>query len=187
MNPVLLAAVGVIGLSFAVLALIRPRICLVALVTLDITGLNGVIAEHVGVSMFWPMVLLSLLALLALVRRGRFRFRWSPVILGVLVLYAGFCLSLVNAADPVAAQAALIERGRDLVVFAIVLALLLSTGGAGTLVRSPGGRLRRPGGVDRRPRVRPRQPGRPSSVSATSRWSRRGVPRPPDTPAPWPT
>jgi len=135
-NPVLLAAVGVIGLSFAVLALIRPRICLVALVTLDITGLNGVIAENVGVSMFWPMVLLSLLALLALVRRGQFRFRWSPVILGVLVLYAGFCLSLVNAADPAAAQAVLIERGRDLVVFAIVLALLLSTGGAGTLVRS---------------------------------------------------
>lgn len=136
MNPVLLAAAGVIGLSFAVLALVRPRICLVALVVLDITGLNGVIAENVGVSLFWPMVLLSLLALLALVRRGQFRFRWSPVILGVLVLYAGFCLSLVNAADPAAAQAVLIERGRDLVVFAIVLALLLSTGGAGTLVRS---------------------------------------------------
>ena len=136
MNPVLLAAVGVIGLSFAVLALIRPRICLVALVTLDITGLNGVVAEQVGLSPFWPMVLLSLLALLALVRRGQFRFRWSPVILGVLVLYAGFCLSLVNAADPAAAQAVLIDRGRGLVVFAIVLALLLSTSGAGTLVRA---------------------------------------------------
>lgn len=136
MNPALLAGVGVIGICFAVLALARPRLCLVALVTLDITGLNGVISENVGVSPFWPMVGLSLLALLTLVRRGQFRFRWSPVILGVLVLYAGFCLSLVNAADPAAAQAVLIERGRDLVVFGIVLALLLSTGGAGILIRT---------------------------------------------------
>jgi O-antigen ligase len=136
LNPALLAGVGVIGLGFAVLALLRPRICLVAFVVLDVTGLNNVIAEHVGVSTFWPMMLLSLLALLVLVRRGSFRFRWSPVLLGVLVLYAGFCLSLVNAADPAAAQAVLIERGRDLVVFLLVLALLLSTAGAATLVRA---------------------------------------------------
>ena len=43
MNPVLLVAVGVIGLSFAVLALIRPRICLVALVDL----LDGIYAGNV--------------------------------------------------------------------------------------------------------------------------------------------
>ncbi len=136
MNPALLAGVGVIGIGFAVLALARPRLCLVALVALDITGLNGVISENVGVSPFWPMVGLSVLALLTLVRRGQFRFRWSPVILGVLVLYAGFCLSLVNAADAAAAQAVLFERGRDLVVFALVLALLLSTGGASVLIRT---------------------------------------------------
>lgn len=136
MNPALLAGVGVIGLAFAVLALARPRLCLVALVALDITGLNGVVQENVGISPFWPLVGLSLLALLTLVRRGQLRLRWSPVILGVLVLYAGFCLSLVNAADPAAAQAVLVERGRDLVVFGIVLALLLSTGGASVLIRA---------------------------------------------------
>jgi hypothetical protein len=115
------------GLGFVVLALLRPRVSLLTLVALDVSNLNGVIAEHLGTSPYRPQLALAVLALLVLALRGRLRFAWSPVLLGMAVLTAGFCLSFINAADPITSVALRGERGRDLFYAVVVLALLLST------------------------------------------------------------
>jgi len=122
-----LAVGGLLALlGLLVLALVKPETTLLVLVALDISNINQVIADHVGISPYRPLLALALVALFVLVRRRRFRLRWSPVTLGLLILYAGFCLSLVNAADPVASQSLLLSRGRDLLYYLVVLALVLS-------------------------------------------------------------
>jgi hypothetical protein len=49
------------------------------------------------------------------------------VLLGVGVLFAGFAVSLVGAADPAESVALLASRVRDLFYFVVVYALLLTT------------------------------------------------------------
>ena len=129
MTPVVLAAAGVAVLALSVLALVHPRIALLVLVTLDVSNLNAVIQSHVGVSPYLPQLALAAVALGVMVRRGSFAVKWSPVLLGVLALVAGFCLSFLEAVDPGTSQSLLLAHGRDLVFFVIVYALLLSTQG----------------------------------------------------------
>lgn len=113
-------------LALLALALLRPEVALLALVGLDASNINQVIADGVGVSPYRPLLALALVALFVLVRRRRFRLPWSPVSLGVLLLLAGFCLSFVHASDPVTSQALLISRSRDLLYYVVVLALVIS-------------------------------------------------------------
>lgn len=127
MIPVLVAAAGAVLLAGLVLALLRPQIALLLLVALDVSYINAVIASHVGVSPYLPQLALALVALGVMVRRRMFTFRWSPVLLGLAVLYAGFFISFRDAADPYTSEILLQARIRDLVFFVAVYALVLST------------------------------------------------------------
>nr|WP_161976628.1 O-antigen ligase family protein [Kocuria rosea] len=127
MTPLLISIACAALLAVSVLAVIYPQIALVLLVALDVSHLNGVIQDNLGVSPYLPQLFLAAVALGVMVRRRMFRFSWSPVLLGLAVLFAGFCLSFLSVADPDTSYALLLERGRDLVNFLIVYALLLST------------------------------------------------------------
>jgi O-antigen ligase len=124
---VLLLTAGVAGVAVAALALVRPRVALLLLVVLDVANLNGVIAENVGISPYRALLGLATVALLMVLVRSRSQLSWSPVLLGVAVLFAGFAVSLVGAADPTASVALLTSRLRDLFYFVVVYALLLTT------------------------------------------------------------
>ncbi len=121
MSPVLLVGAGVIGLGFVVLVLFRPRLSLLLLVALDVSNINGVIGDQIGISPYKPQLAIAIVVLLVLIRRRQFRLAWSPVMLGLLVLFAGFLVSFSVAADPVTSQALLTERARDLLYFVVVL------------------------------------------------------------------
>lgn len=127
MKDLILVGGGVLLLAFVVLALRFPRVSLLTLVALDVSNINGVIADQVGISPYKPQLALAVVAVLVMVRRRMFRFAWSPVLLGLMVLAAGFCLSFVAAADPVTSVDLLLSYARDLLYFLVVYALLLST------------------------------------------------------------
>ncbi len=132
----LLLGVALIGVSFVVLAVVRPRVSLLVLVALDISNINGVIADQAGISPYRPQLALAIVVLLIMVRRRMFRISWSPVLLGLLILVAGFCLTFVSADDPVTSQALLFERSRDVLYFVVVFALVLSTDSLKQVVQS---------------------------------------------------
>ncbi len=136
MNPALLAVGATVLALAAVLAVLRPRVALVTLTALDVSGINAVLADHVGTSPYKPELGLAVLALAVLAARRRLRFAWSPVLLGLLVLTAGFCLSFVYAAAPTVSTALLSERMRDLAYFVVVYALVLSTRSVTTVARA---------------------------------------------------
>lgn len=127
MKDLMLVGGGVALLAFVVLALRFPRVSLLTLVALDVSNINGVIADQIGISPYKPQLALAVVAVLVMVRRRMFRFAWSPVLLGLMVLAAGFCLSFVAAADPVTSLDLLLSYARDLLYFLVVYALLLST------------------------------------------------------------
>ncbi|WP_395729537.1 O-antigen ligase family protein [Nakamurella sp.] len=127
MKDLILVAGGVLLLAFVVLAIRFPRVSLLTLVALDVSNINGVIADQLGTSPYKPQLALAVIAVLVMVRRRMFRFAWSPVLLGLMVLAAGFCLSFVAAADPVTSLDLLLSYARDLLYFLVVYALLLST------------------------------------------------------------
>ncbi len=127
MRDLILVGGGILLLAFVVLALRFPRVSLLTLVALDVSNINGVIADQVGVSPYKPQLALAVVAVLVMVRRRMFRFAWSPVLLGLLVLFGGFCLSFVTAADPVTSLDLLLSDARDLLYFLVVYVLLLST------------------------------------------------------------
>ena len=108
---------AVVGVAFLVLVVVRPRVSLLVLVALDISNINAVIAEQLGVSPYRPQLALAILVLLIMAGRRMFRISWSPVLLGLLVLVAGFCVTLLSADDPVTSQALLFERSRDVLSF----------------------------------------------------------------------
>lgn len=129
MTPVLLAAAGAAVLAVSILALVHPRIALLLLVTLDVSHINTVIRDHAGVSPYVPQLALAVFALGVMARRGSFTFKWSPVLLGLMVLFGGLCLTFLDAADPLTSQVLLLEYSRNLVFFVVVYALILSTSG----------------------------------------------------------
>jgi len=126
-NPVVLVVAGFALAAFVVLALLRPQVSLLTLVVLDVSNLNGVLAEHLGTSPYRPQLALAVLVVVVLACRRQLRFAWSPVLLGMTVLMAGFCLSFVHAADPPTSWLLLGTRSRDLFYAVVVLALVLST------------------------------------------------------------
>ncbi|GAA3580038.1 hypothetical protein GCM10022197_42140 [Microlunatus spumicola] len=115
-----------VGLAFVGLALLRPRLVLVMLVGLGVPNLNVVITANTGLSPYLGELGLAALALVVMARRGQLRLAWSPVVTGVLVLYAAFWVSLATAVDPVAGASVMTERSKELVFFVLVLALCLS-------------------------------------------------------------
>jgi O-antigen ligase len=127
MKDLLLVGGGVLLLAFVVLAIRFPRVSLLTLVALDVSNINGVIADQIGTSPYKPQLALAVIAVLVMVRRRMFRFAWSPVLLGLMVLAAGFCLSFVATADPVTSLDLLLSYARDMLYFLVVYALLLST------------------------------------------------------------
>ncbi len=127
MKELLLVGAGVLVAAFVVLAIRFPRISLLSLIALDVSNINGVIADQVGISPYKPQLALAVVAVLVMVRRRMFRFHWSPVLLGAMVLFAGFCISFIAAADPVTSQDVLAGQARDILYFVVVYALLLST------------------------------------------------------------
>jgi len=127
MKDLLLVGAGLLLAAFVVLAVRFPRVSLLTLVALDVSNINGVIADQVGISPYKPQLAIAVVVVLVMVRRRMFRFRWSPVLLGTMVLFAGFCVSFVAAADPVTSQDVLLGQARDMLYFVVVYALLLST------------------------------------------------------------
>ncbi len=127
MKDLLLVGAGLLLAAFVVLAIRFPRVSLLTLVALDVSNINEVIAELVGISPYKPQLALAVVAVLVMLRRRMFRFRWSPVLLGTMVLFAGFCVSFVAAADPMTSQDLLLGQARDMLYFVVVYALLLST------------------------------------------------------------
>ncbi|MCJ8505910.1 O-antigen ligase family protein [Kocuria flava] len=136
MTPLLVAASSAVLLGATVLAVLHPRIILLLLVALDVSYVNAVIAGHVGISPYLPQLFLALVALGVMARRGSFRFAWSPVLVGLLVVYAGFFVSFRAAIDPYNSEILLWARVRDLVFFFVVYALLLSTGKVASVLRA---------------------------------------------------
>lgn len=128
MRDLVLVGGGILLLAFVVLAIRFPRVSLLTLVALDVSNINGVIADQLGISPYKPQLALAVVAVLVMVRRRMFRFAWSPVLLGLMVLFAGFCLTFVAAADPVTSLDLLLSYARDLLYFLVVYVLLLSTG-----------------------------------------------------------
>ena len=127
MNAFFLIAAVIIGVAIAALAVVRPRVALLLLITFDISNLNGVIADQIGISPYKPQLALAVVVLLIILARRRARLAWSPVLLGVVILFAGFCVTLISTDDPVTSEALLSSRSRDLFYFAVVYALLLAT------------------------------------------------------------
>ena len=127
MNAFFLLAAVIIGVAIAALAVVRPRVALLLLITFDISNLNGVIADQIGISPYKPQLALAVVVLLIILARRRARLAWSPVLLGVVILFAGFCVTLISTDDPVTSEALLSSRSRDLFYFAVVYALLLAT------------------------------------------------------------
>lgn len=127
MKDVVLVGGGLIMAAFVVLAITYPRVSLLTLVALDVSNINGVIADQIGTSPYKPQLALAVVVVLVMIRRRMFRFAWSPVLLGAMVLFAGFCLSFVAAADPVTSLDLLSSQARDLLYFVVVYALVLST------------------------------------------------------------
>lgn len=118
---------GLIVVAFVVLAITYPRVSLLTLVALDVSNINGVIADQLGTSPYKPQLALAVVVVLVMMRRRMFRFAWSPVLLGAMVLFAGFCVSFVAAADPLTSLDLLSSQARDLLYFVVVYALVLST------------------------------------------------------------
>jgi O-antigen ligase len=135
-SAALLAAGALAGLAVVALALVRPQVPLLILVALDISNLNEVIANHIGVSPYKPQLGLAVLALLTVVWRRRASLAWSPVLLGLGVLFAGFCVTLFSSDAPATSQALLFSRGRDLFYFVVVYALILTTNAVTNVVRT---------------------------------------------------
>lgn len=135
MSTVAVVVAAVLLVALGTLALARPTVSLVTLVVLDVSNLNGVIADQLGTSPYKPQLALAILALLVLAIRGRFRMAWSPVLLGLLILYTGFCLSFLHAAAPAVSQGLLLGRARDLFYFLVLFALILSTQSLTLVVR----------------------------------------------------
>lgn len=131
-----LVVAALLGAGFVMLALMRPTVSLVTLVTLDVANLNTVIADQVGVSPYRPQLALAVLALAVLACRRRLRIAWSPVLLGLLVLLAACCLSLVQAADPAESLDAIAGRSRDAFHLLVVLTLVLSTRSVEVVIRA---------------------------------------------------
>lgn len=127
MMPVLIIAAGAVLMALVVMALLYPRLALLLLVALDVSRINAVVASHVGISPYLPLLMLAVVAVGVMIRRRMFTFSWSPVLLGLLVVFAGFCLSLRDVADPLTSEGLLEAYLRDLVFFLAVYALVLST------------------------------------------------------------
>jgi O-antigen ligase len=128
MNAFFLLGAVIIGIAVALLAVVRPRVALLLLITFDISNLNGVIAEQIGISPYKPQLALAILVLLIILVQRRPRLAWSPVLLGIAILFAGFCVTLISTDDPATSQALLSSRSRDLFYFVVVYGLLLATG-----------------------------------------------------------
>lgn len=121
--------------GFGVLVVLRPQVSLLTLVVLDVSNVNGVVAEQIGTSPYRPQLALAVLVLAVMFFRRQLRWRWSPVHLGLMVLVAGFCFSFVHAADPGTSTALLGERVRDVFYCLVVFTLTLSTGSVRSVVR----------------------------------------------------
>ena len=115
-----------LGVAFVALAFAHPRLVLVMLVVVGVPNLNVVVTANTGLSPYLGELGLAALVLVVMARRGQLRLAWSPVLTGVLVLYAAFWVSLATAVDPTAAAEVMSERSKELVFFALVFALALS-------------------------------------------------------------
>ncbi len=140
-TALLLLGVGVVAVAFVVVALSRPVVALLVLVATDVANLNAVVADQVGFSPYRPQLALALVLVGVLAAR-RFvaarggsplghddgpMLRWSPVMLGVLILYAGFAISLIGSDDPSYSATLLAERLRDVLYLVAVVALMQAT------------------------------------------------------------
>ncbi|MFI5959071.1 O-antigen ligase family protein [Cryptosporangium sp. NPDC051539] len=123
-----LVAAGVVGASLVAFALLRPTIILVVAVLLDATGLNGVLTTNGLPSPFKPMLGLVLLALFVLWRQGKLKVGWSPVLTALLILVAAWFVTMFNSADPATSWTLFMDYANGLVYFALIYALLCSTG-----------------------------------------------------------
>ena len=64
MKDLLLVGAGLLLAAFVVLAIRFPRVSLLTLVALDVSNINGVIAEQVGISPYKPQLALAVVAVL---------------------------------------------------------------------------------------------------------------------------
>lgn len=126
MTGIALLLVAAIGLAFVALAVVYPRLAIIMLVGIGAPNLNVAITAQTGVSPYLAELGLAAFVLVVMAKRRMLRLAWSPVITGILVLYAAFWVSLSTAVDPVAAAGVMSERSKELVFFALVFALALS-------------------------------------------------------------
>ncbi|TQS41333.1 O-antigen ligase family protein [Cryptosporangium phraense] len=123
-----LVAAGIVGAALVAFALLRPTIILVLAVTLDATGLNGVLVTNGLPSPFKPMLGLVLLALFVLWRQGKLKVGWSPVLTALLILVAAWFVTMFNSADPATSWTLFMDYANGLLYFVVIYALLCSTG-----------------------------------------------------------
>lgn len=119
----------------AVVGVVSPFVALALLAGLEISQTGSVL---LGYGVPSPLVLTQLVAFLALavsVLRGRLRLRWSPVVLGAVVLLVTRALTVLTARDPDLAFATVTGEVRDMLTFAMALALLWLTREVVGLVR----------------------------------------------------
>lgn len=141
MTPLLLLGAVVVAIAFVAVALFRPVVALLVLVATDVANLNAVVADQIGFSPYRPQLALAVLLVGVLAAR---RFvaarggsplghddgpilRWSPVLLGVVILYAGFAISLIGSDDPAWSATLLAERLRDVLYLVAIVALMQAT------------------------------------------------------------
>lgn len=126
MTPVLLLVGVALGLAGLAVAVTRPRLVLAGMVVMDVTNLNGVIAEHVGVSPFRPLLALALIAMAVLARQGRLVLRSSPIVLALMVLLGCVWVNAALSTIPATSAGVAVTFTIDIIYFLIVYVLLCS-------------------------------------------------------------
>ena len=118
-----LGIAGCCGVLFAVRALLRPWLALVALVGVEISNVSDVF----GFGDRGPLVVALALGLVTAVLgilRGQIRLPSSPLALGAALYLASQLISWTVARDPVTAEAVVIRTAKDLVFLAVVMVLM---------------------------------------------------------------
>ncbi len=116
-------ALAIAGIAVAVT---RPRLLLIVMVAMDVTNLNGVTEELVGISPFRPLLVLALISMLMLARQGRLVLRGSPIVVTLMLLLGCVWVNAAMSTIPATSAAAAVTFTINVVYFLIVYVLLCS-------------------------------------------------------------
>jgi hypothetical protein len=119
----------VVALTLALLPLVvtRPALSLGILVALVATNASAVVGERAGIGLYVLGLALVAVSVGLGYLRGRVQPVWSPVFLFALLFLAVRAFTILNAVDPGAGMAVVIDLAKELVMLAVVTVVVVST------------------------------------------------------------